>query len=81
MKSRLSEKKVQSIINEWNSARNLVYRNKGFLMLSNDGNHRFLTQISKEGGTCVEAIATDGTLRDCLNQMYQAENHLLEKKL
>jgi len=79
MKTRLSEKKVQKIIDEWNAERGLEYRQKGFLMLKNDGNHRFLTQILRDGGTGQREILTDGSLRDCLDQIYQADNDLLQK--
>ncbi len=78
--TRLSEKKVQKIIDEWNAEHKLEYRQKGFLMLKNDGNHRFLTQILKDGGTGQREILTDGSLRDCLNQMSQANNDLIRDK-
>ena len=78
-KTRLSYQQVCKIIDAWNAERGLKYLDKGFLMLHNDGNHHFLSQISKQGETCVDSIATDGSLRDCLNSMYRAENNLLEK--
>jgi len=79
MTTRLSEKKVQKIIDEWNAEHGLKYCQKGFLMLKNDGNHRFLTQILRDGGTGQREILIDGSLRDCLDQIYQADNDLLQK--
>lgn len=76
---RLSYNRVQAMVDEWNKSHGLEYRNKGFLVLKNDGKHHYLAQINKEGGTGMREIPTHGSLRDCVNAMGEAENDLLEK--
>ena len=78
-RTRLSYKKVQTMVDDWNKEHGLVYRNKGFLMLKNDGSHHFLQQISEEGCTSARGIPTHGSLRDCVESIHLAENDLLEK--
>ncbi len=70
---RLSSKQVEAVIADWNKERNLKYMDQGFLMLQNDGPNYFLTQISRQGSTAVDGIATHGKLRDCLDAIWQAK--------
>ncbi len=78
-KQRLSYQKVEKMVADWNAERGLQYKNKGFLILANDNTHHFLSQISQEGRTCQISIATDGSLRDCVDSLYKAEEMLKEE--
>lgn len=67
--TRISYKQAAQAVQEYNRHNNLVYRDKGYLSLENDGNRNFLNQIARQGETCVRSIPTLGTPRDCIRSI------------
>lgn len=69
-KTRFSYKSLCSAVDEWNERHGLKYRDKGFLMVKNDGSVHWLAYIWKQGETSEISIGgTDGSLKSCMQRL------------
>lgn len=64
---RITYKKLTQAIDQWNADNTLVYKDKGFLLVGNDGNVHWLQQIMFQGTSAVKKcnLPTNGTCRSC----------------
>lgn len=70
MSRRITYKRLEEKIDDWNKSYGLVYRDKGFLKVTNDGPFHELVQINKQGTTGCDNLHLsdrDGTIKSCFH--------------